>query len=168
MTILVRNAQREELETVWKRVESAVDFMAKQGNPQWNADYPRREHFAKALEEETLFVAEADGAVAGAVILDESQASEYGTLTWNTPERSLVIHKLALGQEFMGRGVAGAIFAFAEEEARRRGLRGLRVDTYHKNRVMRRRLERQGFSFVGAIRFPTQQPGEYFCYEKPV
>lgn len=168
MAAFVRGARREELDTVWERVKSAVDFMAKQGNPQWNSDYPRREHFAHALEEGTLFVAEVDGLVAGAVILDEKQAPEYGTLTWNTPERSLVIHKLALGQEFMGRGVAGAIFAFAEEEARRRGLTGLRVDTYHKNQVMRCRLERQGFAFVGAIRFPAQQPGEYFCYEKPV
>lgn len=166
MAILVRKARREEVDKVWERVGSAVGFMQEQGNPQWNAGYPRKEHFSGALEEGTLFVAEMDHQVAGAVILDEKQAPEYAALAWSTPERSLVIHKLALGQEFMGRGAATAMLDFAQEEARRRGLEGVRVDTYHKNRFMRHRLERQGFSFVGAIHFPAQQPGEYFCYEK--
>lgn len=168
MSLLIRLARREDLDAVWLRVRSAVAFMNAHGNPQWNEAYPRPEHFSAALEAGSLFVAEVDGTVAGAVVLDTHQPPQYAALPWTTPERSLVIHKLALGQEYMGCGVAAAIFAFAEEEAARRGLGALRVDTYYKNHFMRRRLARQGFAYVGAVRFPAQQAGEYLCFEKRI
>lgn len=168
MPVLIRPAEEGDLEPLWARVRSAVAFMNALGNPQWNENYPTPEHFSAAREAGTLFVAVEEGEILGGVILDETQAPEYGPLPWTTPERALVIHKLALGQEGMGRGVAAKLLAFAEETARARGLEGLRVDTYHKNKPMQRLLAKEGFSFVGAIHFPGQQPGEYLCFEKQI
>lgn len=166
--MVIRAARAEELDALWRQVRSAVAFMNDQGNPQWNESYPTREHFSGAWKAGTLFVAVEEANILGGVILDENQAPEYVPLPWTTPERALVIHKLALGREFMGRGVAAKLLAFGEETARGRGLKGLRVDTYHKNRPMQRLLAKEGFSFVGAIHFPGQQPGEYLCFEKQI
>lgn len=166
MSVLIRPAGREDLDPLWAQVRSAVAFMNSLGNPQWNEAYPTPAHFAAAVEEGALFVAEEEGNILGGVILDESQAPEYAPLPWTTPRRSLVIHKLALGREHMGKGVAGKLLDYAALTARERGLTGLRVDTYHKNRPMQRLLAKAGFTFVGAIHFPAQQPGEYLCFEK--
>lgn len=168
MAVSLRIATGEDLPDLWCQVRSAVAFMNSLGNPQWNSAYPTLNHFSAAVEAGSLFVALVEDQIAGAVILDENQAPEYRPLPWSTPEKSLVIHKLALGQPYMGRGVAGAMLAFAREEACRRGLGGLRVDTYHKNLPMRRLLAKQGFSFVGPIQFPFQQPGDYLCFEKRI
>lgn len=166
--MVIRAARAEELDALWRQVRSAVAFMNDLGNPQWNESYPTPEHFSAAREAGTLFVAVEEGEILGGVILDETQAPEYGPLPWTTPERALVIHKLALGQESMGRGVAAKLLHYAAATAQARGLTALRVDTYHKNRPMQRLLAKEGFSFVGAIHFSGQQPGEYLCFEKQI
>lgn len=158
----------EELERAWEIVKSAVDYMGKQGNPQWDKTCPTRADIARSLEQGTVFLARCQGVVGGMVVLDDQQWSQYAQLTWSTPANSLVIHKMAVDQAFMGRGIATAFFRFAQEEALRQGRRGIRGDTYHKNLPMRRRYEKAGFTCVGAIQLPGQQPGDYFCFEKKV
>lgn len=166
MSVLIRPAAGRDLEPLWAQVRSAVAFMNSLGNPQWNEAYPALEHFSSALEDGALFVAEEEGEILGGVILDENQAPEYAPLPWTTPNSALVIHKLALGAPHMGRGVAAKLLDYAAVTARKRGLPALRVDTYHKNLPMQRLLRKQNFTFVGPIQFPTQQPGNYLCFEK--
>lgn len=166
MSLWIRPATGRDLEPLWAQVRSAVAFMNSLGNPQWNEAYPTPAHLSSALAANTLFVAEEDGEILGGVILDENQPPEYAPLPWTTPNPALVIHKLALGAPHMGRGVAAKLLDYAATTAQRRGLPALRVDTYHKNLPMQRLLRRQNFAFVGPIQFPTQQPGNYLCFEK--
>lgn len=158
----------EELDRAVAIVASAVDYMGKQGNPQWERDHPTRAYMARTLAAGTLFFAKLGGETAGMVVLDDQPWPQYSDLDWQTPENALILHKMAVDQAFMGRGIATAFFRFAQEEALRQGRRGIRGDTYHKNLPMRRRYERAGFTCVGVIQLPGQQPGDYFCFEKKV
>lgn len=168
MDVQIVRGESRELDRAWAIIQSAVDYMRQQGNPQWGKTYPTREDIARSLDQGTIFLAKSQGETAGMVVLDGEQAPQYAELVWTTPADSLVIHKMAVDQAFMGRGVATALFRFAQEEALRQGRRGLRGDTYHKNLPMRRRYEAQGFVCVGAIRLPGHQPGDYLCFEKKV
>lgn len=166
--IVIRPACPADLGRVWEVAQSAVAFMGSQGNPQWNGNYPARAHFEEALEEGSLYVAEIQGEIAGVVILDGNEAVQYAPLPWTTAQPALVIHKLAVHRDYMGRHVAVRLFRFAGALAKEQGRRGLRVDTYHKNVPMQGLLRSQGFSYVGAVQFPGHQPGDYLCFEKEV
>ena len=63
-----------------------------------------------------------------------------------------------------GRGIAGEIINYATATARSLGRKGLRIDTHRGNVVMRKMLEKQGFSHCGTIYL--ENGDERVAYEK--
>ena len=72
---------------------------------------------------------------------------------------------MAIDPAFQRRGVGSALFAFAEAEARRRGIAAMRIDTYSLNSRMQALICKMGFSQAGEIRLPGR-PLTYPCFEK--
>lgn len=162
----IRTVRPEELDRVWELVRAAVAKMNAGGSFQWGEDYPTREDFAGPLAAGELCAAcdEADG-ILGVVVLNTWEEPEYSGLEWSVPGPALVIHKMAVDPAAQGRGVAGTLFRFAEETARRRGLRSLRGDTYTENKTMQHLFRRFGFRQVGEVHF-TGRPLAFPVYER--
>ena len=100
--------------------------------------YPTVEHARAALEAGTLYVAEEDGEVYGCVNLNGEQLAEYAALNWSVPadpEDIMVIH------------------TFCEEEARRKGKKVMRLDTYEGNLPANTMYPKLGYTFVGGTEF---------------
>lgn len=64
-------------------------------------------------------------------------------------EDEMLLDMLAVEEEERGRGVGGAVVGFVAEEARRQGLRGIRLHVIGKNERARSFYERLGFRVVG-------------------
>ena len=62
--LTIRPAVPDDLAHIMAIVERAVDEMNRRGNPQWGPGYPSLAHYAGALAEGSLYVAE-DGALLG-------------------------------------------------------------------------------------------------------
>ncbi len=163
--ITVRPARPEELDLLWALVCRAVRHMNALGNPQWGADYPRRSDYAADLSRGELYAAVVDGVPAGAACINTAEAPEYAAVPWTTVPPAAVIHRMAVHPDLQGRGVGGALFAFAEAWARRGGLKSMRIDTYTLNRPMRSLIQRQGFVPAGNIRL-RGRPLPFLCFEK--
>ena len=101
--------------------------------------YPTVEHARAALEAGTLYVAEEDGEVYGCVPAD--------------PEDVMVIHTLCISPRWAGRGKAQEFVAFCEEEARRKGKKVMRLDTYEGNLPANTMYPKLGYTFVGGTEF---------------
>ena len=118
--------------------------------------YPTVAHARAALEAGTLYVAEEDGDVYGCVNLNGEQLPEYSRLAWSVPaepEEVMVIHTLCISPRWAGRGKARAFVAFCEEEARRKGKKAMRLDTYEGNQPANTMYPRLGYTFVGGTEF---------------
>lgn len=163
----IRTVRPEELDRVWALVQAAVAHMNAGGSFQWGEDYPIREDFAAALAAGELYaVCDGADAILGVVVLNTWEEPEYGELEgWRVPGPALVIHKMAVDPAAQGRGAAGALFRFAEEIARGRGLRSLRGDTYTENETMQHLFRRFGFRQVGHVHF-SGRPLPFPVYEK--
>ena len=66
----------------------------------------------------------------------------------------------------MAPGMAAALLAQAEHEARAQGLRALRVDTNSENAATQRLFPKLGYRFAGEIGLAFRPGLRFFCYEK--
>ena len=72
-------------------------------------------------------------------------------LSGNENRDYLAIHRVAIAVASRGRGIAAQMISYASDLARERGLASLRIDTHEGNVVMRRMLEKNGFTYCGVI-----------------
>lgn len=121
--------------------------------PHWHSEnHPPPElvrHWVLAGE---LHLAEADGEVAGVVVLNHEAADGYTGAAWGvdaTPAQVLVVHALGVVPDFQRRGVARAMVEAAIRLARAAGDRAVRLDTYVENLPARRLYESLGFTDLG-------------------
>lgn len=163
--VTIRPARQAELEEIWALVCRAVAHMNALGNPQWGADYPTRDFYAGDIDRGELYAAVIRGQLAGVACVNTSESPEYDPLPWTTSRPAVVIHRMAVDPAFQRRGVGAALFAFAEGEARRRGIAAMRIDTYSLNDRMQALIGRMGFARVGEIHLHGR-PLTYPCFEK--
>jgi ribosomal protein S18 acetylase RimI-like enzyme len=136
---------------------------------EWGDNYPNRWYIRQAIEMHELFILEIDWKLCGAVILNEDQMKEWGSIGWdNTIQRVLVIHAFAIEPEFQGKGFGKKLLLYCEQYAAARGYNGIRLDSFEKNDISNHLYKTNGYRFVGSVMFDEKPEGNknYFCYEK--
>lgn len=147
------------------------DFMAEQGNPQWQDGYPYDDVVQNFVNGGNLRILEIGGKVAAVYSVFDSDG-EYDDIKgrWLTDgedvknKNYLAVHTLAVSPLFRGQGLAKAAFREAEEEARLKCKNSIRMDTHIKNLPMQRLLSSQGFTYCGTIK--SRGEGAFICFEK--
>lgn len=149
----------------------ARDFMAEQGNPQWQDGYPYDDVVQNFVNGGNFRILEIGGKVAAVYSVFDSDG-EYDDIKgrWLTDgedgknKNYLTVHTLAVSPLFRGQGLAKAAFREAEEEARVSGKASIRMDTHIKNLPMQKLLSSQGFTYCGTIK--SRGEGAFICFEK--
>lgn len=149
----------------------ARDFMAEQGNPQWQDGYPYDDVVQNFVNGGNFRILEIGGKVAAVYSVFDSDG-EYDDIKgrWLTDgedgknKNYLTVHTLAISPLFRGQGLAKAAFKEAEEEARVSGKASIRMDTHIKNLPMQKLLSSQGFTYCGTIK--SRGEGAFICFEK--
>ena len=134
--------------------------------------YPTKAHAKKALDEGTLYVGEDEnGRLFGCVNLNHIQLDEYVKIPWEYEAEGddvFVIHMLCIrpDQARMGRGKA--FIAYAEELARKKGCKVVRIDTYEGNKPAENLYTSLGYRLAGKTLFFFQQViwENLICLEK--
>ncbi|MBW3130789.1 GNAT family N-acetyltransferase [Hymenobacter profundi] len=163
----LRLATLNDIPTILTLISRVVPLMNAAGNFQWEASYPNEAVFQRDIARHHLWLAELDGQLAGiAALTHNDQDAEYAQAEWDVTEPALVTHRLAVDPAAQGRGVAAALLQKAEELARQRGLRVLRVDTNSENQATQRLFPKLGYRFAGEIALEFRPGLRFFCYEK--
>lgn len=166
-----RPARPDDLDTILATVAQARAAIARLGIDQWQDGYPEREVIEADITEGIGWVFEADGEVAGYLALAPSPEPVYAQIdgAWLCGGDYLTVHRSCAGDAARGKGLGAAMLAFAEEQARARGLTSVRADTHRGNVVMRHLLEKRGFSYCGTVRYDvTAGDPLRVAYEKSV
>lgn len=122
---------------------------------------PRRR---PALTRGDLFVAEADGRVAAAAVLNQIQVDVYAGAPWEfeaPDEEIFVMHTLVVDPAVGGHGLGRAFETFYEQEAKRQGCRYLRIDTNVRNTRARRLYHSLGYKEIGIAPVHFQRSERY-------
>ena len=135
-------------------------FMAAHGNPrQWGAtNWPPERLIRRDVAQGNSYVCVHGDRVVGTFFfaVGEDVEPTYREIRdgrWRDPGPYGVIHRMAFGAEFQGRGLFPPALRLVEAACLARGVRSLRIDTDPSNLRMQHLLERNGFTLRGTVLF---------------
>ncbi len=155
----IRKATTAELSAIMPIFEEARASIAALGIDQWQDGYPTEAHIAADIAAGESYCVEVEGEPVGAFAFLLGGEPTYDVIedgAWLTASDSreagyATLHRVAVKGSMRGCGISTSIVAFALREAAAQGKESVRVDTHHGNVVMRRMLEKHGFTPCGTI-----------------
>jgi GNAT superfamily N-acetyltransferase len=164
--MIVRHATNADVAKIMALINEVVPVMNAAGNFQWDNSYPNARVFEQDIERNELWVAEADNEIAGIAAITTDQEPEYAEVGWDVKEIAIVTHRLAVSPKHRGKGIAAVLLAEAEQEAIRRGIKLLRIDTNVANEATNRLFPKLGYRFAGEIGLSFRPNLRFYCYQK--
>ena len=143
-----------------------VPLMLAAGNLQWDENYPNESVFRRDITLAQLWIAEADGSIAGIAAITTNPEPEYVQAGLDIDEPAIVVHRLAVHPAFRGFGVASALMQQAEQIAIKHNIVTLRVDTNTRNEATQRLFPKLGYRLAGEISLQVRPKLHFLCYEK--
>ena len=154
--ISFRKATAVDVDAVWDVVAEAIVKRRNDGSDQWQDGYPNREVIVEDVEKGYGFVAERIGgrivayiAVIGAV----EPAYEALTVKWLTERPYTVIHRLAVSQSDVIKGLGTWMMQEAEKISLSKERLSIKVDTNFDNVGMLRVFDKLGYVYCGEVYF---------------
>tara|TARA_B100001175_G_C19267082_1_gene522283 strand:- start:290 stop:757 length:468 start_codon:yes stop_codon:yes gene_type:complete len=149
-----------------KMYKSCVNGMINNGIDQWDENYPNSEIISQDLKNKTYYVAEEKEEIIGGINIDQNQDITYLDLSWkDTSNQFLVVHRLAVSQEYWNKKIGKNLMLFSEEMVVKKGLKSIRLDTYSGNSKAIDFYLRLGYIELGSINLKPDK-NEYYCFEK--
>ena len=163
----IRPTAKADADALLALFAEARGTIAALGIDQWQNGYPSEEVIKEDIAKEQSRAVISNGGICTACgSLDGEICATFALIfdgeptydniydgEWQTgkSESYIAIHRVAISVAKRGGGIAGAIIDYAADVARSLGRRSLRIDTHRGNVVMRKMLEKQGFSYCGVI-----------------
>jgi len=164
----IRLATLNDVPQILTLISDVIPAMKAAGNFQWDDDYPNKEVFTKDVDLSQLWVAEIDETIVGVAAITTNQDAEYAQAGLDITETAIVTHRLVVSINHQGRGIAAALLTQAEQEAIRRGINILRIDTNITNQATRKLFPKLGYVLAGEISLDLRPGLRFLCYEKRI
>lgn len=163
---MIRTAIPSEIDAIMDITKACAQKMISEGIFQWNESYPNSDTFYKDVERGELYVLLSEARIIGCIVISSEKDAEYDQIAWLTKDRdNFYIHRLAIHPDYQHRGYAKKCMDFAEELARKKGGRSIRLDTFSQNKRNQKFYEARGYKKLGNVYFPRQSEYPFPCYE---
>ena len=164
--MIIRKANKSDLGDIMLMYNSCVKGMIANSIDQWDETYPNSEIILSDLKARTYFVAEENGEIIGGINIDEKQDPTYLTIDGKDKSNQfLVVHRLAVKEEFWQIGIGKKLMLFVEEVVGEEGYQSIRLDTYSGNPKAMEFYKKLGYTQLGHIHL-KEGKNEYYCFEK--
>ena len=155
MNPILRKAQIPEAEIIWQILQQAIERRRKDGSNQWQDGYPNQEVVKTDISLGKGYVLEIDNAIAAyaALVFNDEPAYDEIEGNWLTNGDFLVIHRVAVSDDFLGKGIAVLLFQKLEGFAMENQVFSIKVDTNFDNLAMLHILEKLNYQYCGEVYF---------------
>ena len=155
MNPILRKAQIPEAEIIWQILQQAIERRRKDGSNQWQDGYPNQEVVKTDISLGKGYVLEIDNAIAAyAALVFNDEPAYYEIIgDWLTNDDFLVIHRVAVSNDFLGKGIAVLLFQKLEDFAKENQVFSIKVDTNFDNLAMLHILEKLDYQYCGEVYF---------------
>ena len=152
---ILRKAEFSDHATIWEMLKQAIERRKNDGSSQWQDGYPNSETVRSDIEKQIGYVLEIDGETSAyaALIFNDEPAYENIEGKWLSNGDFLVIHRVAVSDRFLGKGIATKLFLEIENFAKEQQIFSIKVDTNFDNLAMLRILEKLNYTYCGEVYF---------------
>ena len=155
MNYQFRKAQLSEIASIWIILQQAIQRRKEDGSNQWQDGYPNPEVIKKDIEKGAGFVLFEKETIIGYTALLISDEPAYAEIEgkWLTNGEFVVLHRVAIAEDHLGKGLAKKIMLYAEEVAAANNIFSIKVDTNFDNIPMLKIFEKLGYIYCGEVEF---------------
>jgi GNAT superfamily N-acetyltransferase len=166
--MIFRKGKISDLPRMMAIVRQAQISIGKLGIDQWQNGYPAEEIMRNDIENGHSFVLIDDTgaviAIASVLYNDEPTYDEIFDGEWLSRGNFVVVHRMAVAEEFKQKGIASHLLKEIEKQAILKNIPSFKIDTHEGNIPMRKTFERNGFTYCGRIFLRDGNPR--VAYEK--
>jgi GNAT superfamily N-acetyltransferase len=150
-----RKAELSEIAPIWKILQQAIIRRKEDGSDQWQDGYPNPEVVQKDIEKREGFVLVDGETIIGysAVLINDEPAYEKIEGNWLTNDDFVVIHRVAISEKYLGKGLAKMIIKHIEDFAISNNINSVKADTNFDNIPMMKIFENLGYTYCGEVFF---------------
>ena len=147
---ILRKAEPNDQETIWEILQQAILRRKNDGSSQWQDGYPSTD-----IENEFGYLLEIDGEIAAysALIFNNEPAYENIEGKWLSDDDFFVVHRVAVSDQFLGKGIATKLFLEIENFAKQKQVFSIKVDTNFDNLAMLKILKKLNYTYCGEVYF---------------
>lgn len=140
---------------IWTIIQQAIVRRKNDGSQQWQDGYPNEDVIKQDIAKGIGYVLTDDNTIIGyaAILFNDEPAYKLIKGTWLTNEEFIVVHRVAISDNYIGKGLAQKIFLFTEDLALENKIFSIKVDTNFDNIPMLKILEKLGYSYCGEVSF---------------
>lgn len=155
MDYLFRRAQSEDQDRIWKILADAVLRRKEEGSQQWQDGYPNPSVIKTDIEKGNGYVLADGDIIAGYCAIMINDEPEYATIkgSWLTDGDFVVCHRVAVAEDYLGKGLAQKMLLHVEEFAREHHIRSVKADTNFDNAGMLYIFKKLGYIYCGEVAF---------------
>jgi len=153
MTYQFKKATPPDIPQIWNILQQAIRRRKEDGSDQWQNGYPNRDTIRNDIAKDVGYVlADGDIVVAyTAILINDEPAYLNIKGEWLTNGDFVVVHRVAVSDEYLGKGVAQKVFGEIENFALANNIFSIKVDTNFDNAAMLRILEKLGYVYCGEV-----------------
>jgi ribosomal protein S18 acetylase RimI-like enzyme len=149
-------ANNKSLPSVMKIIHEAQAYLASLGTDQWQDGYPQEEVIREDISNRESYIVSGDGGKVSATAMLTTRAEPTYMIIegeWLTGDDVAygVIHRMAVGIDFRGQGIAKFILKESENILQSQQVGSMRIDTHEDNSGMQGLLRQAGYSYCGVI-----------------
>lgn len=150
-----RKAQQEDAAQIWDILQQAIVRRSEDGSRQWQDGYPNPEVVSNDIEKGAGYVLTDNQKVIGysAVLINDEPAYANIEGEWITNSDFVVVHRVAVSQEYLGKGLAVQILKYIENFALENNIHSIKADTNFDNPAMMKIFEKLGYAYCGEVFF---------------
>lgn len=154
--MIIRKANAADVDAVAK-IYDEIHTEIEKGNLTvgWERGiYPVKATAQNALEKDWLFVAEQDGKIVCAAIINQYQGPIYEEAEWEFAAEEhevMVLHTLVVSPSCKQQGIGTQMVAFYEQYAKDNNCPELRMDTNERNAVARKLYKKLGYKEISIV-----------------
>lgn len=155
MEFKFRKAEITDINTIWELLQRAILRRKEDGSNQWQDGYPNLDVVKKDVDHGSGFVLTDEDIIVGYCAIMVNDEPEYANIQgkWLTDDDFVAIHRVAISETYLGKGLAKKIMLHVEEYAVSNGIFSIKADTNFDNIAMLKVFEKLGYIFCGEVYF---------------
>ncbi|NLM75522.1 MAG: GNAT family N-acetyltransferase [Clostridiaceae bacterium] len=162
-----RRAVEADINRIMEIIEQAKFSLKAKGIDQWQNGYPNPDIIRSDIENNYGYVLVNDKKIIATVAVSFEGEKTYEKIyngNWTADVEYAVVHRLAVDNEYKGRGIASVLLSNIEKLCLNNGIYSIRVDTHEDNIPMQSLLKKNNFIYCGIIYL--EDKSKRLAYEK--